>query len=185
MPSEPQEDQFEHWVESILRGDSNAFGQFYDAYTFRLFRLALLLTRGNEDLAREVHQISMIKAARHFRRFRNPPELWPWLSQIARHTFVDLVRKESFLARLRSMLIRSTREDQPAPDEERAFQCLERALATLGSEDAALLQSAYFENKTQKEMALHGGRTPKAVERRLARLRQQLRAILLKELKHE
>lgn len=186
MAEEPSRETFEIWIDAIARGDSSAFGQFYDTYTVRLYRLTLILSHGNEELAKEVHQTAMIKAARHFRRFEKESEIWPWLCQIARNAYVDHLRKESLFSRLRSLLrIESETREHEGVDEESQYECLERAVAQLEAEDLALLNSAYQEKKTQSEIALDLAKTPKAVERRLSRIRQKLRVLLLKELEHE
>lgn len=184
MANPPSVEPFASWIDAIVRGDVNAFGQFYDSYSLRLYKLALLLTRGNEDLAKEVHQITMIKAARGFKRFQEECEIWPWLRQIARNTYLDHIRKETVISRLRSLLsIEPTAPE--ALHEEVVYECLERALATLELEDSTLLNAAYFGNQTQNEIALALDKSPKAIERRLSRIRQELRAILLKELQNE
>ncbi len=45
----------------MANGDETAFKEFYECYCDRLFRYLLLLTRGNEDLARDLLQITMTK----------------------------------------------------------------------------------------------------------------------------
>ena len=181
----PRED-FENWIEAVCKGDASAFRRFYDIYTLRLYKLSLILTRGDENLAKEVHQITMIKAARRFKRFRAEREIWPWLCQIARNSHVDHIRKESIISRLRALLrFESRSREDEVVNEEAVYEHLECALAALGPEDSALLNAAYFDNKTQKEIAADQDKSPKAVERRLSRIRQELRATLLKELKNE
>ena len=56
----------------------------------------------------------------------------------------------------------------------------DEALAKLPAEDAALLRSKYCDGSTTDELAAKLGITSKAVEHRLARLRAQLREIILR-----
>ena len=56
----------------------------------------------------------------------------------------------------------------------------DEAIAKLPVEDAALLQRKYCEGTTTDELARDLGTTSKSVEHRLARLRKQLREIILR-----
>src|SRR5215510_10332408 len=55
----------------MAAGDEAAFKDFYECYCDRLFRYLLVLTRGNEDLARDLLQTTMTKIVRSGREFRN------------------------------------------------------------------------------------------------------------------
>src|SRR5687767_12725442 len=79
---------------AIVGGDEAAFGDFYDRYSGRLYGFLLVLTSGQENVAREVHQIVMAKVARKFKVIATEAELWAWLAQVARNAFVDHVRKQ-------------------------------------------------------------------------------------------
>ena len=54
---------------AIRAGDEQAFSQFYDLYHLRLYQQALLLSKGNEQEAREVLQSVVLKLARKFQVF--------------------------------------------------------------------------------------------------------------------
>jgi RNA polymerase sigma factor (sigma-70 family) len=54
------------------------------------------------------------------------------------------------------------------------------ALEQLSPEDANLLRLKYYEGWTVDEIAAQAGATPKAIENRLARLRQCLREVILR-----
>ena len=76
---------------AIVTGDETAFSEFYDRYSGRLFGFLLVLTSGQEDAARELHQIAMVKVARKFKVIATEAELWAWLAQVARNArFVPL-----------------------------------------------------------------------------------------------
>src|SRR5688572_20287637 len=74
-------------------GDEDAFRSFYDLYCDRLFRYLIVLCRGDEDLARDLLQTTMLKVVRSIRPFTNETEFWNWLAVIARNSFFDHVRK--------------------------------------------------------------------------------------------
>ena len=77
----------------MANGDEAAFKEFYECYCDRLFRYLLVLTRGNEELARDLLQITMAKVVRSQREFRIEAHLWNWLAAIARNSFVDALRR--------------------------------------------------------------------------------------------
>ena len=69
--------------------------------------------------------------------------------------------------------------------EHQLSEILRDALATLMPEERELLQAAYVDERPLQELAEASGLTYKAVESRLARLRQKLKKHLLKNLRHE
>ena len=56
----------------------------------------------------------------------------------------------------------------------------QEALEQLPAEDANLLRLKYYDGWTVEEIAAQNGGTPKAIENRLARLRERLREIILR-----
>ena len=64
---------------AVRRGDADAFSRFYDLYSFRVYKLLLVLARGDEDEAREVCQAVFIKLAKRCDVFDDERRLWAWL----------------------------------------------------------------------------------------------------------
>jgi RNA polymerase sigma-70 factor (ECF subfamily) len=170
---------------AIRRGDAAAFAQFYDLYSFRLYRFLLALTRGDENTAREVCQAVMTKLAKRFEVFDDERMLWAWLCVLAKNTFIDHYRARRRRDRFVSL------EEMPASiaGEENAAgqlsEILREALAALQPDERELLQAAYVDKRALGELAEAAGLTYKAVESRLARLRQKLKEQLLRNLRHE
>jgi DNA-directed RNA polymerase specialized sigma24 family protein len=69
---------------ALARGDEAAFRQLYDRYQPRLFRLALVLGRGDELLAQDTVQSVFVTAAAKLRRVDSEEHLWNWLARVAR-----------------------------------------------------------------------------------------------------
>ena len=173
-------------TQSIVAGDETAFGRFYDLYSGRLWRFLLVLTCGQEDRARELHQVVMIKVARKFRVFTTSEALWAWLAQVARHACIDHFRKHN--RRAEQPLSESsfdTWQTAGAEVEQRLTERLEHALQCLDADERALIEAAYFEDRAHSELALEKAQTTKAVESRLARIRGKLRKFILIQLRHE
>src|SRR6185295_18327650 len=70
-----------------------AFAEFYECYCDRLYRYLLVLTRGNENLSRDLLQNTMTRVMQRIREFESERHLWNWLAAIARNVFVDTLRR--------------------------------------------------------------------------------------------
>lgn len=169
---------------AIVSGDEDAFGKFYDQYSGRVFGLLLVLTSGREHIARELHQVVMIKVARKFRVFRNEAELWAWLSQVARNAFRDYAR-----AQARRFKTAAAHESHASAgtdaQSDPLFEWLDEALQTLDADERLLIEAFYFQNQRQTEIAEANGQTLKAIESKLARVRARLRTFIIRRTRHE
>jgi RNA polymerase sigma-70 factor (ECF subfamily) len=170
---------------AIRRGDAAAFARFYDLYSFRLYRFLLTLARGEENTAREVCQAAMTKLARSFKVFDEERMLWAWLCALAKNAFIDHYRAQ----RRRDRFVSLEEMTAPIAGKENAAsqlsEILREALAALPPEERELVQAAYVDKRPLRELAEASGLTYKAVESRLARLRQKLKEQLLRNLRHE
>ena len=172
----------------MATGDETAFKEFYEGYCDRLFRYLLLLTRGNEDLARDLLQITMAKVVRNQREFRDEAQLWNWLAAIARNSFIDSLRRTQRAPQLVPLLADDAPETPMVPADESdapLFDALDRCLIELEADEQALIEAVYFKGGSHHSVAEEQNTTPKAVESKLARLRQKLRTAILKRLRYE
>ena len=156
----------------IVRGDEDAFNQFYVEFSPRVFRFLIVVTAGDEELSRELHQSVMITAAQKLKIFQNEESLWAWLAQVARNKWKDAIRKRTREQRLLSNYSIDTLND-PLRTER-----VQETLNTLADPERDLIETFYFDDLPQKEIARHSGRTIKAVECALARIRQKLKRLL-------
>jgi RNA polymerase sigma-70 factor (ECF subfamily) len=167
----------------VRRGDPAAFDAFYAAYFDRLFRFLLVLSHGHEDLARDALQETLVRVLRHVRPLPDEQALWRWLARVARTALVDLLRKTRGRARVR---LDARLDATAASDDEFADRALReslsRALASLPADERALVEAHYLRGRAQRDLALEHDTTRKAVETRIARIRQKLRALLLDDL---
>jgi RNA polymerase sigma factor (sigma-70 family) len=169
----------------IQSGDEEAFTWFYEQYCDRLFRYLLVLSRGDEILSRELLQTTMLKVARAMRPFATESDLWRWLTAVARNTFIDARRKGARGPRLLPLMADEPRHLPIASNtdtEELWSTALEHALAGLDPDESALVEAVYFDGGSHRSLAAKQDTTPKAVESKLARVRQKLRASILKYL---
>jgi RNA polymerase sigma-70 factor (ECF subfamily) len=170
-------------TQAIRQGDENAFAQFFDCYGWRIYRHLLVLARGDEQAAREVQQAVALKLARKIEIFDEEARLWAWLRQVARNAFVDHCRarqREGRWVELHEFALTA-----PEPDESCLSAALHRSLDEFAPVDCELLQAAYVDGRPLQELASDASTTYKALESRLARLRQKLRARMLHYLRHD
>jgi len=172
----------------MANGDEAAFKEFYECYCDRLFRYLLLLTRGNEELARDLLQITMAKVVRSQREFKVEAHFWNWLAAIARNSFIDSLRRIQRAPQLVPLLP----DDAPGTpmvvaeaSDAPLFDALDRCLGELEADDQTLIDAVYFKGGTHHSVAEQQNTTSKAVESKLARLRQKLRTAILKRLRYE
>lgn len=170
---------------AIVKGDEAAFGEFYERFSGRLYSLLLFLTSGREQIAREVLQVTMIKAARKFRVFEQDAALWAWLSQVARNALVDYIREQSRRPNPVSIDLLTSSVTAPGPAEEELLEWLECGLNELDEEERVLVESVYFQRRRQRDLADESGTTQKAIESKLARIRARLRQFVLQRIKNE
>jgi len=161
---------------------------FYHHFFDRLFRYVLTMTRGNEEASREVLQKTMLKVVRYLKPFPSEAMVWSWLTQAAKTSFIDLLRSQKrgpeFVAL--EVVDHVSDAEKDAEDGDLALEtALDKAVQLLADDEKRLIHSAYFEERSHKEIAEALRLTPKAVESKLGRVRQKLRSLLTRILNDE
>jgi RNA polymerase sigma factor (sigma-70 family) len=169
-------------VTAMARGDETAFKQLYDAYSPRLFRLALVLGRGDESLAQEIVQSAFVTMAKKLRSVETADHLWNWLARIARQQIAKNWRQQQSnpLVSMESLPdCISTESDETLEN------CLDSALREMEADDRQIIEDFYFDRLSHKQIAEQSNLTPKAVSSRLERAREKLRQLVAKKLSRE
>ena len=173
----------------MSRDDENAYREFHELYVPRLLRYLLVVTRGDEDAAREALQQALLRVVRHIRVFNDEKVFWNWLTVLARSSVFDESRKRS---RYRAFLERFTRHSEPPSSDTSATDADEQLSATLAGHVAKLpeverqlVEQKYFARRSVREIAAELQTTEKAVESQLARVRLKLKQLTLATLKNE
>ena len=183
-------------VTRTLAGDSEAFGELYEAHADALFRF--LLVRGlAAELAPDLVQESFVKALSSLHTLREPGRFRPWLLRIANNLLINRYAKadrrpletsldggaEPSGAPTVSSESSSLVSDEPVPDE--SSEEMDRALhleallkADLLPRERTLLALRFGADLSLREVAAHLGCSPSAARqlqyRALQRLRQHL-----------
>ncbi len=171
------------WTRRLAAGDEQAWAWFHERYYLSLLRYGAHCC-GNPSAASEVVQQAYMRIARHAKPFAEESDFWGWLSCLVRCAAVDYGRN----VRRRMVLLEkfahwralhSEKEASWHPSSNHASALAEDALAKLPVDDAALLRRKYCDGWSTLELSADLGATPKAIEHRLARLRERLREIIL------
>src|SRR5688572_11602615 len=172
----------------MASGDEDAFTLFHARYCDRLFRYLFVLCRVDEQLARDLLQATLLKVVRSIRVFDDSGAFWNWLAAIARHNFLDHVRKVRRVPVLHS-ISPSESASLSAPQEPEAetslLAALEQALIELPADERDLVEAFYFQSGSYQSLALEQATSSKAIESRLARVRQKLRHAITRHLRYE
>ena len=179
-----EESDIRRLSQRIVDGDESAFETFFNGYSPRLYAFLLVLTSGDEHLAREVQQIVFIRVAGRFRMFDSESRLWAWLNTVARNAFVDILRKEGRHTRRCQEAFEDPNAHVGWNEDTRPDELVAEALARLPEDERHLIDLFYFSDDTQSELASRLGVTLKAFQSKLARIRAKLRTILCSALTH-
>jgi RNA polymerase sigma-70 factor (ECF subfamily) len=163
----------------LVKGEEDAYREFYDAYSSRLFGYLFVLCCGNADQARELLQQTMIRVAKYVRVFEQEEILWNWLATVARSCWVDETRKRHrYLAALERLWTWS-RHDASPPDSADRDDIFQKALNALPEPERLLLTHKYIDELSVREIAALCGESEKAIESRLTRARHRIKQIIL------
>jgi RNA polymerase sigma-70 factor (ECF subfamily) len=169
----------------VRRGDEAAVRTLHARYCERLTRYALVITRGDEAAASDAVQTAFLKSLRHMRPLPDESALWAWLARAARTAAADAGRRSRrYTALLSRVAALFSRSDDSAPEDTEAvwLAALENALTELDESARALVEARYFQRRPLAEVAAEQSSTDRAVEGRLARIREKLRRSILHRL---
>src|ERR1051326_5626041 len=182
-PREPKI-QFDHekdLVAGVLRKDRKATGEWVSLYADAVYTYVRRRLVPRADLVDDVVQEVFLAAWESLGHFEGNSSLCNWLLGIARHKVEDYYRRC-----LRQADV-PLEEDCSTPasvaqqdldeviDRQRAQDKTQRILSQLPEPYSLILLWRYWEKRSLREIAQQTGRSEKAVERLLARAREQFK----------
>ena len=167
-------------VTAVLQKDRKATAEFVNTYTDAVYSFVRRRLSPRLDLVDDLVQEVFIAAWENLSSFRGISPLRAWLLGIARHKVEDYYRG---LLQATQPLEASAAEELPAADfdleaiadRERTERRARRVLDELPEHYGVALKWRYWEKRTARQMAEMTGRSEKAMERLLARAREQFR----------
>lgn len=173
----------------MVVGDEATYRTFHEAYYPRLTRYLLVVTNGDEDATREALQATFVRVVRHIKVFDDESRFWNWLTVLARTAFADQRRKRNryltFLDRFTTYARAEAEVAENGQADARLLATLEFNMGNLHAEDRELVERKYLGQESVRQIAESLQWSEKAVESRLGRVRQKLKAAMLAALKHE
>jgi RNA polymerase sigma-70 factor (ECF subfamily) len=170
---------------ALRAGDDRAFRWLHAQWNGRLSRYCFALASGDDALAAEIAQATYVRLARHVHVLPSEDALWNWLALAARCAAAELRRAggryRSALARFADWLNLRWHES-PADADSAMLAALDTALALLSDDERGLIDARYFQRHSLDEIGVRLGATSRAIEGRLARLRERLRQSIAAEL---
>ncbi len=180
-PEQPGQGADLRLAEAVLRKDRKATAEFVVRYSDAVYAYLRRRLIPRNDLVDDMLQEVFLAAWKNLPRYEGRSPLRSWLLGIARHKVEDHYR-----ARLRECEPLGLEEETPAElavdsplderiDRERRRELTARVLEQLPQAYSAALLWRYWEKRSAAEMAERSGKTIKAVERILARAREQFK----------
>lgn len=178
---ERQRSEDQALVAAIQRKDRKATAEFVSKFADGIYRYVQSRLAPRADLVDDLVQEVFLAAWGNLAEFRGTSSLEAWLLGIARHKVEDYYR-----ARLREPeALEETEEDRRLDaqhpdfddllDVETARQKISKILAALPEKYRVVLMWRYWEKTSAREMSARTGKTEKAIERLLARARDEFR----------
>ncbi|QIF03961.1 sigma-70 family RNA polymerase sigma factor [Roseimicrobium sp. ORNL1] len=174
---------------ALKRGEEVAFTWLHRAWNSRINRYCFALAAGDAAFASEISQGVWLRIVRHMRVLADEQALWCWIACAARHAASDLRRKggryQRALERFKDWWSPSSSESTAADDTTSLMNAMEAALAQLTEEEKLLIEGRYFATESLESIGARLSLSSRAVEGRLARLRQRLREEIARQLRQQ
>lgn len=167
-------------VEAVLQKDRKATADFVDTYTDAVYSFIRRRLNPGDDMVDDLVQEVFIAAWENLTSFRGSSSLRGWLLGIARHKVEDHYRRllqdaHPLEADTAELLPDTSPGVEAAAERERIEKEIRRVLAEMPQHYSIALLWRYWERRSAREVAEKTGRSEKAVERLLARAREQFR----------
>jgi RNA polymerase sigma-70 factor (ECF subfamily) len=174
----------EQLVELVARDESWALAELYDRYVRLVFSLAVKVLNDRSS-AEEIVQEVFAKVWRGAGAFdADRGKFSSWLIGIAHHQCIDELRRRRVRPISESLadspVTELTSDNDPAQAAEQAFERgrIRRALAQIPAEQRVVIELAFFEGLTHREIAERSGDPLGTVKTRVRLGMQKLKDIL-------
>jgi len=171
-------------VARLLRGDENAFAEFFEASFAPLFRFALPRAGGDAGLAEEIVQTTLVRAVRKLATYRGEAALLTWLTTICRRELATHYEKQKKVPPMIDLSeelpeVRAALDSLGAAESDvrrrEVARLVQVVLDRLPSRYGDALEWKYIDGLTVVEIAERLGLAPKAAESVLTRARNAFR----------
>jgi RNA polymerase sigma-70 factor (ECF subfamily) len=145
-------------LDACRRGDREAFRALYEAYTDRVYSIALHFFRGDADAAAEVTQQVFLKMLREISRFRGDAALSTWLYRLTVNACVDRTRRNKVTAPADPAVLDTLPSGRGSVEEFLSMReqqgAIRAAVASLPTKLKAAILLRYFDDLSYADMAV-------------------------------
>ncbi len=161
---------------AIARGDTEVFGEFYEAWFDRAFAMARSVSRRDESFCLDIVQDTMLRAVRYMKPLSTEESLCNWMGRAVLSATIDRLRREKRRPqREREAAVRLlAREGEQVADEEQ-IKWLQDQLEILPWKDRQLVRERFEHGKILKEAGAVVGLSVHAAHGRIRRIIERLR----------
>ena len=171
-------------IHKILQGDVRAFSMLIDQYQTFAFSLAMKFTNNNRELAEEITQDVFLKVLKNLPHYKGDSKFSTWLYRIIFTTSISEVRKTKRLVLIDDFEQQYT--DLPEPEDWDIYRAdevmmkaeIRKAIATLVTADAILLELYYLNEQSIAEIASILELEKNVIKSRLFKARKRIKHIL-------
>ncbi len=180
----------QHYINQIIRGDTNVFGVLVDRYKEMIFTLALKMIKNREE-AEEVSQDTFIKVYNSLNKFKGESKFSTWIYKITYNTCLDRLKKNKkedstiSIDEFSDHLVKTMDNALSVLEEKERKQTIQNCLNLLSREENFLLTLYYFDDQNLDEIAKIMDINSNNVKVKLFRSRKKLAVILKKQLEPE
>ena len=145
------------YIDSIIKGDTNAFAILVDRYKNMIFTLALKMLKSREE-AEEVSQDTFIKAYKNLSKFKGDSKFSTWLYKIGYRTCLDSLKKHKkkyntdTIDEVTINKIKSTEGILEGIERKERAQVINKCMMNLPEDERSILWMFYFEELSLKEI---------------------------------
>jgi RNA polymerase sigma-70 factor (ECF subfamily) len=178
-------------VKALLAGDEKAYDRFFNEYYPRVYRFVLARSDGDDDLAQELSQVTLINALRAMDSYRGEASMFTWLCQICRNELSAHYRRlnrsvptvaadDAGIAPILAALEASDGDDPAARTSRlQVVQLIQEVLDRLPGNYGDALEWKYIHGESVSVIADRLDITQLAAQSLLARAREALREALV------
>lgn len=179
----------QHYIDKILKGETNAFAVLVDRYKDMIFTLALKMVKNREE-AEEVAQDTFIKIYSSLTKFKGESKFSTWIYKIAYNTCLDRLKKSKkdlniSIDDFSSHLIKTMDNALSTLEENERKQTIQKCLNLLPRDENFLLTLFYFDDQNLEEIGKIMNISANNAKVKLFRSRQKLAVILRQQLEPE
>ena len=175
----------ERCIQRVLAGQSSAYAFLVNKYQSQAYTLAFRLLKQEQD-AEEASQDAFVKAYRALDTYQGGAAFSTWLYRIVYNTALSRLRKKRITTTSWDDLLHEPPipTGTPVLEEQDRRAYVERALQKLPSDEAALVDLYYIQEKDTVEIEAITGLTRVNVRTKLFRARKKLYQYLQRTLKN-